>query len=146
MTAQFAIDQRNLRWFPLGDFKHLELSMLAVDRRNLIVDFLVKFHANGDIFKHRHLAESRLFVIQGEHRIYELDGSLQEIRPTGSYTCSAPGGVHSEGAGAQDCIVVYNLRGNGSTEMFDVLDDQGNDVGKIGFEDFAALYEAQKGA
>ena len=140
----YAFDQSNTRWFPLGDFKHLELAMLAVDRPNKIVDFMVKFHAKGVIFAHRHLAETRIFVVQGEHRIYELDGSLKEVRKTGSYTVSAPGGVHSEGAGDVDCIVIYNIRGNGRDEMFDVLDDAGQNVGKIGFEDFAALYDAQK--
>lgn len=145
-ASAYAFDQSNIRWFPLGDFQHLELSMLAVDRPNRIVDFMVKFHARGVIFAHRHLAETRIFVVQGEHRIYELDGSLKEVRKTGSYTVSAPGGVHTEGAGDVDCIVIYNIRGNGSDEMFDVLDEAGKDVGKIGFEDFAALYEAQKSA
>jgi len=145
-TPRYAFDQSNTRWFPLGDFKHLELSMLAVDRPNKIVDFMVKFHANGVVFNHRHLAETRIFVVQGEHRIYELDGTLKEVRKTGSYTVSAPGGVHSEGAGDVDCIVTYNIRGNGRDEMFDVLDEAGETVGKIGFEDFAALYDAQKGA
>jgi 2,4'-dihydroxyacetophenone dioxygenase len=123
-SPRYAFDQSNTRWFPLGEFKHLELAMLGVDRRNKIVDFMVKFHANGVIFNHRHLAETR---------------------PTGSYTVSAPGGVHSEGAGEVDCIVIYNIRGNGSDEMFDVLDEAGQAVGKIGFEDFATLYEVQKG-
>lgn len=132
------------RWFALGDFKHLEISMLGVDRRNTIVDFMVRFEANGKVFNHRHLAETRLFVVQGEHHIYELDGTLMEIRKTGSYTVSPPGGVHTEGAGEVDCIVTYNIRGNGSDEMFDVLDDAGQIVGKIGFEDFAALYDAQQ--
>lgn len=145
-AAQYAFDQSNVRWFPLGDFQHLEIAMLAVDRPNRIVDFMVKFHANGMVFNHRHLAETRIFVVQGEHRIYELDKSLKEVRKTGSYTVSAPGGVHSEGAGEVDCIVTYNIRGNGRDEMFDVLDEAGQDVGKIGFEDFAALLDAQKGA
>lgn len=46
----YAFDQSNTRWFPLGDFKHLELAMLAVDRPNKIVDFMVKLHAKGVIF------------------------------------------------------------------------------------------------
>ncbi len=145
-SAPDAFDQSNTRWSALGDFKHLELAMLGIDRPNKIVDFLVKFQANGIVFKHRHLAETRILVIQGEHRIYELDGTLKEVRPTGSYTVSAPGGVHSEGAGEVDCIVAYNLRGNGSDEMFDVLDDTGAVVGKIGFEDFAALDELRQSA
>jgi 2,4'-dihydroxyacetophenone dioxygenase len=143
-ATTYAFDQSNIRWFPLGDFKNLELSMLAVDRPNKIVDFIVRFHARGAIFAHRHLAETHLFVVQGEHLIYELDGSLKEVRKTGSYTLSAPGGVHTEGAGDVDCIVIYNIRGNGSDEMFDVLDDAGQIVGKINFDDFASLYEAQK--
>lgn len=143
-NARQMFDPASQRWFPLGDFKHLELAMLGVDRRNTIVDFMVKFHAHGKVFNHRHLAETRLFVVQGEHHIYELDGTLKEIRKTGSYTVSAPGGVHTEGAGEVDCIVTYNIRGNGSDEMFDVLDEAGEIVGKIGFEDFAALYDAQQ--
>ena len=143
MPATHAFDQRNIRWFPLGDFKHFEIAMLGIDRTNRIVDFMVKFHAGGRIFNHRHLAETRIFVVQGEHCIYELDGTLKEIRKTGSYTVSAAGGVHTEGGGEVDCIVTYNIRGNGRDEMFDVLDDAGQTVGKIGFEDFAVLYEAQ---
>lgn len=142
----YAFDQRNVRWFPLGDFKHLQISMLAVDPANRIVDFLVKFDANERVFLHRHLAQTNLFVVQGEHRIYEPDGSLKEIRKTGSYTPSPPGGVHFEGGGEEDCIVLYNIRGNGSDEMFEVMDDDGKVVGIIGVADFAALWEAQKTA
>lgn len=54
--------------------------------------------------------------------------------------------MHSEGAGDTDCIVIYNIRGNGRDEMFDMLDETVQNVGKIGFEDFAGLYDAQKGA
>jgi len=145
MTAPaYAFDQRNVRWFPLGDFKHLQISMLAVDPANRIVDFLVKFDAKQKIFLHKHLAQTNLFVVQGEHRIYEPDGSLKEIRKTGSYTASAPGGVHFEGGGDENCIVLYNIRGNGKDEMFEVMDDDGQVVGIIGVADFAALWEAQK--
>ena len=142
--ARQVFDPDSQRWYSLGDFKQLEIAMLGVDRRNTIVDFMVRFEANGKVFNHRHLAETRLFVVQGEHHIYELDGTLTEIRKTGSYTVSAPGGVHTEGAGDVDCIVTYNIRGNGSDDMFDVLDDTGQIVGKIGFEDFAALYADQQ--
>ena len=70
--------------------------------------------------------------------LYELDGTLKGVRKTGSYP-SAPGGVHSEGAGDTDCIVIYNIRGNGRDEMFDMLDETVQNVGKIGFEDFAGM-------
>ncbi|MGE3772543.1 MAG: regulator [Gammaproteobacteria bacterium] len=144
--ATYAFDQRNIRWFPLGDFKHLQISMLAVDPDARIVDFIVKFDARQRIFLHRHLAQTNLFVVQGEHRIYEPDGSLQEIRKTGSYTASAPGGVHFEGGGDEDTIVLYNIRGNGNDEMFEVMDDDGTVVGIIGVADFAAVLAEQRKA
>ena len=83
--------------------------------------------------KLRHLPPVRT----GRH----TQGCAQDRRFT-----SAPGGVHSEGAGDTDCIVIYNIRGNGRDEMFDMLDETVQNVGKIGFEDFAGLYDAQKGA
>jgi len=145
-TPTYAFDQRNLRWFPLGDFKHLQISMLAVDPEARIVDFIVKFDAKQRIFLHKHLAQTNLFVVQGEHRIYEPDGSLKEIRKTGSYTPSAAGGVHYEGGGDTDTIVLYNIRGNGKDEMFEVMDDDGRVVGIIGVADFAALLAEQQKA
>ena len=32
-NASYTFDDRNIRWFALGDFKHFELAMLDIDRR-----------------------------------------------------------------------------------------------------------------
>jgi hypothetical protein len=102
-TSSYAFDDRNIRWYTLGDFEHFVFAMLDVDVSQKIVDFILKFPPNQQIFLHRHLALTNTLVVQGEHRMYEPDGALKEVRPAGSYTSTPPGEPHREGAGDEDC-------------------------------------------
>jgi hypothetical protein len=70
-TRLYGFDDRDIRWYKLGDFAHFEFAMLDVDVSQKIVDFLVKFASNQKIFLHRHLAPTTTLVVQGEHRMYE---------------------------------------------------------------------------
>ncbi len=97
---------------------------------------------NG-FFLHRHLALTNTLVIQGEHRLYEPEGRLKEIRQVGSYTSSAPGEPHREGGGSDGAAVFYSVRAEGD-ELFDVLDDSGKLTGKLKMQDFVDLLEAFK--
>jgi hypothetical protein len=90
-TRSYAFDDRNIRWYTLGDFEHFVFAMLDVDASQKIVDFILKFPPNQQIFLHRHLALTNTLVVQGEHRMYEPDGTLKEVRPVGSYTSTPPG-------------------------------------------------------
>ena len=58
---------------------------MNVDDEAKIVDVLFKFAANEKILLHRHTSHFNTFVVQGEHRIYEPDGTLKETRPVGTY-------------------------------------------------------------
>lgn len=89
--ASYAFDDRNIRWYRLGDFEHFVFAMFNVDQPRQIVDFILKFAPNQQIFLHRHLALTNTLVVQGEHRLYEPNGALKEIRPVGSYTSTPPG-------------------------------------------------------
>jgi len=96
------------------------------------------------IFLHRHRSVTNTFVVQGEHRLYEPDGGVKEIRPVGSYTCSEPSDdPHSEGGGAQGAVMFYSTRGCANGVLFDVLDDSANQVGTLTLQDVATLFEAQ---
>ena len=88
MPHQF--DGHNIRWFKLGDFEHFVFAMLGIDEPNEVIDLILKFDANQQIFLHRHLAVTNTLVLQGEHRLYEPDGMLKEIRSAGTYTSSPP--------------------------------------------------------
>jgi hypothetical protein len=141
-TNQF--DDRNIRWNKLCDFEHLLYSILDIDESNKIIDVLFKFAANQQIVLHRHNAHNNTFVVQGEHRLYEPDGKLKEIRPVGSYTRSpASDDPHREGGGDQDVVVLFSIRGSDDV-LYEVLDDDLNLIATLGFEDFVGLFQAQK--
>jgi hypothetical protein len=144
-TKSYAFDDRNIRWYKLGDFEYFVFAMLDVDAPRKTVDFIAKFEPNQKIFVHRHLALTNTMVLQGEHRMYEPDGSLKEIRPVGSYTSSAPGEPHREGAGAEEAIVFYSVRGKDGV-LFEILDDSLNVVGTLSAEDFVQAFEEQRKA
>src|SRR5215469_7831815 len=109
--ASYNFDDRNIRWYRLGDFEHFVFAMFHVDLSRNIVDFILKFAPNEQIFLHRHLALTNTLVVQGEHRLYEPDGALKEIRPVGSYTSTPPGEPHREGGGNEGAVVFYSVRG-----------------------------------
>lgn len=140
MTAH-TFDDRNITWNRLGDFEHLHYSILAIDENNHIADVLFRFAANEKIVLHRHKAHNNTFVIQGEHRLYKPDGTLKEVRPVGSMTSSPPDTEpHQEGGGDQDVIIAFSIRGDGV--LYELLDDDQNQIGTISFEDLIALHRA----
>jgi len=144
-SQTFAFDDHNIRWFPFGDFKHFVFAMYDIDPARRVVDLILKFEPNERIFLHRHLALTNTLVVQGEHRIYEPDGRLREIRPVGSYTSSAPGAPHQEGGGEEGCVVFYSIRPEGD-DLFEVYDESGKVVGKLTMQDFVGAYNEQKDA
>jgi hypothetical protein len=142
-TGSYGFDDRNIKWYKLGDFEHFVFAMFDVDEPRQIVDFILKFAPNQQIFLHRHLALTNTLVVQGEHRLYEPNGALKEIRPVGSYTSSPPGQPHREGGGDDGGVVFYSVRGKDGT-LFEVLDDNLKVVGRLGMKDFIeALAEHQ---
>ena len=139
----YAFDDRNLRWSKLRDLEHFVFSVFDVDLERGLVDFILKFEPNQRIILHRHLALTNTFVVQGEHRLYEPNGALKEIRPVGSYTSSLPGEPHREGGGNEECVVFYSVRG-GEDVLFELLDDSQNVVGTLSRQDFIDALEEQR--
>jgi quercetin dioxygenase-like cupin family protein len=138
-------DDSNIRWYELGDFENFVFAMLDVDMPRQIVDFVVKFPPNKQIFLHRHLALTNTLVVQGEHRLYEPNGRLKEVRLVGSYTSTPPGEPHREGAGDGGGIVFYSVRGKDGV-LFEVLDDDLKVIGTLSLDDFAGALKDQKKA
>lgn len=141
-TGTYAFDDRNIKWQELPGFEHFVLSILDVNVPQKTVDFILKFVPNEQIFLHSHLSLTNTFVVQGEHRLYEPDGSLREVRPTGMYTSSPPGSPHREGGGPEGAVVFYSLREKDGA-LFEVVDDDLKVVGTLGMQDFVDLLQAQ---
>jgi hypothetical protein len=127
----------------LADFEHFVFAMFNVDVSRQIVDFILKFPPNQQIFLHRHLALTNTLVVQGEHRLYEPSGVLKEVRQVGTYTSTPPGEPHREGAGDEGGVVFYSVRGKDGV-LFEVLDNNLNVVGTLSMDDFVAALNEQK--
>lgn len=145
-TTTYRFDDRNIQWRPLADFEHITATILSVDEKNNIADFIVKFEPNKIIFLHRHLAQTNTLVLDGEHIIYEQGSkAVREVRPVGRYTASPAGDAHHEGGGANGCILHYSVRGE-TDALFDVLDDDGNVLATLHTADFKAALDEQNTA
>ncbi len=142
MTSHL-FDDSHIQWQTLGNFEHLQYSILDIAGHNKIIDVLFKFAAQQQIVLHRHKVLNKTFVIQGEHRLYEADRSLKEVRAVGSYTSSQPSvEPHREGGGDEDVIVLFSIRGNDGV-LYEILDDELNTVGELTMQDFIDLHAAQ---
>lgn len=136
-------DQSNIKWNTLDGIENLWYHIIRVDSSAKIVDIVFKFAANKKVVLHRHHADYSTFIIQGELRLYDKDGVLKEIRPTGSYVQKKAGGPpHDEGGGDVDCIALFSNWGTDGV-IYEVLDPELKTAATLGFKDFKALFEAQ---
>ena len=137
-----SFDDSQIRWRTLDGLDHIQYTILAIDKENGISEILFRFGADKKIVLHRHLAHNNTFVVQGEHRLYYADGSLKDVRKTGTMTCSGPDTVpHSEGGGTdQDVIIKFTILGKG--DLYQLLDADLNEIGKLSFQDLIELQAA----
>lgn len=136
-------DTRNIKWNRIEGFDHIEYHVCDVDEANRSVDILFKFAANQKIAMHRHHADYRTLVLQGELRIYRPNGEIKEIRPVGSYIFTPAGGEpHTEGGGDQDVITFFSNR-NVDGLIYEILDPDMNTIAEFGIPEFKALLNAQ---
>lgn len=140
-----SFDDCGICWHRIGDLENLLCSVLAVDESARTVDVLFKFPPNRKTVLHRHRSLTHLFVLQGEHRIYEADGRVKDARPVGRYTISPAGpGSHREGGGdGQDAVVVMSFRGSDGA-IIELLDEEENTLDTLTLQGWAEMYRAQR--
>ena len=134
-------DESKIEWSRLPDIDHVWLSILDVDETAKVIDVLFKFSANEKIVLHRHVAAFKTFVVQGEHRIYNPEGELTEIRPVGTYRAGlANMEPHQEGGGDEDVIILFSLRPYNNGPIYEVLDDKQEILSTMTFDDLKDMY------
>lgn len=145
VAKEFAgqFDQSNIKWNSIEGFENIWYHIIRVDPEAKVVDIIFKFSANKKVVLHRHHADYSTFIIQGELRLYDKDGALKEIRPTGSFVQAKAGGApHEEGGGDVDCIAWFSNWGTDGM-IYEILDADLNKVAEFGFKDFEGLFAAQ---
>ena len=138
-------DDQNIQWRELEGFSHMMVSIFFIDEARNRVDLLIKFDPNEKVLLHRHLADTNTFVVEGDHVIYEPDGSVREVRPVGQYTFGTGRDAHDEGGGPNGCVLYYSVRGE-SDALFDMLDADLNVTATLHTADFKAVWDAQQQA
>ena len=135
-----------ITWLRFGEVEPpIHYRILHIDEAQRIADVIFKFPARDSIILHRHKAPNHTFVVQGEHHLYAPDGSLREVRPTGSYTVSpASEAPHREGGGAEDAIVLFSMRPLPGEILYEILDDAGQTIAELTLDTLQALFEAQQ--
>ncbi len=144
-AAQPAFDlyDHAIDWQPFAGIENLELTLCDVDEERQIVDLLVRFAPNKTVTMHNHLAQTNMFIVQGELRMYEPDGSVREVRPAGNYYRGRRDDAHSEGGGPDGAVVFYSVRGHGAPEILQIMDDEANVLATLDMDDIRAAWNAQ---
>ena len=104
--------------------------------------FFFKFAANEKIIGHRHTSDFNTFVVKGEHRIYDIDGELREIRPAGTYRATeASDDAHTEGGGDEDVVILFSLRPyDNEKPIYEILDENHEVIATMTFDAMKDLY------
>ena len=143
-VPSFAFDDSQITWHPFAGLDHIEFALLDLDEEREIVDLIVKFEPDKIVALHNHIAQTNMLIIQGELRMYATNGSLEESRPAGRYYRGQRDAIHSEGGGPEGAVVFYSVRGHGSEEMVDIMDNDENVLATVTMTDLKAAWQAQQ--
>ena len=138
LQAAFKFDDRNVHWLPYPGLDSMLVSILFVDEASNSADFLARFTPNSKTVIHRHIAMTHILVIEGDHVIYEPDGSVRESRPVGTYTAGYGGEAHDEGGGPNGAVLLYSVRGE-SDALFEIHQPAGTVAAVIHTADLKAM-------
>ena len=132
-----------MQWFrvtgsPRFDYPiDYEVAVLFVDKKNQRIDFLSKWEPNCYCHFHRHLGETSVLVLEGEHHVIETDAhqTTHKVRKPGFFTTNTGGDSHMEYGGEDGTLVYFSCKAVGG-ELFDVMDKDGKVLRTATVDDF----------
>ena len=145
-NVPFSLYDHEINWQPFAGIENLELTLCDIDEERSVVDLLVRFAPDQTVTMHNHLAQTNMFIIQGELRMYEPDGSVREVRPAGRYYRGRTNDAHSEGGGPEGAVVFYSMRADEENAVLEMLDDDAKVVATLTMDDVRAAWDAQQAA
>ena len=128
---------------PMPGLDGVDAFILDIDDERGVVDALFRFAPDAVAPLHNHLAQTNMFILDGELRMYHPDGSLRETRSAGTYHRGKRDDAHLEGGGPDGAVVFYSIRRHGPEELVDVLDDDGNATSTLTLSHVRKMLAAQ---
>ena len=138
-------DMNQLDWIafkgsPAFDYPIDYKGALLSHRPDGHVDMLYYWEPDSYCHFHRHVAETTSTVLSGELYVEDyVDGKKvgERVRGPGDYAHKEPGDVHMERGGPEGALVLFNLFAVDG-KLVEQLDDEGNVIGSISFDDLVS--------
>lgn len=140
-----AITDDKLNWFRVTGSKRFDypidywVAVLNVDEANSRIEFLSRWEPNHYCHYHRHIGETSVLVLEGEHNVVEETETetIHKTRTPGFFATNPGGDLHMEYGGPEGTLVYFNCQAEGG-RLFDVLDREGTVLNTATVEDFTS--------
>lgn len=115
------------------------VAVLNVDADAGRIDFLSRWEPNSYCHYHRHVGETSVLVLAGEHNVVETKASetVHKKRSPGFFATNPGGDVHMEYGGPEGTLVYFSCKAVDG-KLFDVLDKDGKILNTATVEDFTS--------
>lgn len=115
------------------------VAVLDCDANTGRIDFLSRWEPNAYCHFHRHLGETSVLVLEGEHNVVETTATetIHKKRRPGFFTTNPGGDVHMEFGGPDGTLVYFSCNAV-EGKLFDVLDKDGRVLNTATIEDFTS--------
>lgn len=115
------------------------VAVLRVDAEAGRIDFLSRWEANAYCHYHRHVGETSLLVLEGEHHVVETHDheSVHKTRKPGFFATNSGGDLHMEYGGDEGTLVYFSCKAVDG-KLFDVMDKDGSVLASATIDDFTS--------
>jgi hypothetical protein len=115
------------------------VAVLSVDAEAGRIEFLSRWEPNAYCHYHRHLGETSLLVLEGEHNVVETKANetVHKKRRPGFFATNPGGDVHMEYGGPEGTLVYFSCQAVDG-KLFEVLAQDGRILNTATVDDFTS--------
>ena len=115
------------------------VAVLRVDAEAGRIDFLSRWEPNAYCHYHRHLGETSLLVLEGEHHVVETHDceTVHKARKPGFFATNPGGDLHMEYGGPDGTLVYFRCEAVDG-KLFDIVARDGTVIASATVEDFTS--------